>query len=71
MFNVTTSRPSRRKLSGAKAAGVRRIVIPGLADWATRGATPGGHTISSWGAERPYFTGLSRSHFKVAEGEGF
>jgi hypothetical protein len=37
---------------------------------ATLGATPGGHTRSSWGAERPYFTGLSRSHFKVAEREG-
>src|SRR6202051_4778462 len=51
-----------------KAAGVHRIVITGR-PWqigATFGATPGGHTRSSWGAERPYFTGLSRSHFKVA-----
>jgi len=55
-----------------KAAGVRRIVIPGR-PWqigATFGATPGGHTRSSWGAERPYFTGLSRSHFIMAEREG-
>src|ERR1700730_4137414 len=56
-----------------KAAGVHRIVITGR-PWqigATFGATPGGHTRSSWGAERPYFTGLSRSHFKMAEREGF
>ena len=37
---------------------------------ATRGATPWGHTRSFWGAERPYFTGLSRSRFIVAEREG-
>src|ERR1700737_1469959 len=55
-----------------KAAGVHRIVITGR-PWqigATFGATPGGHTRSSWGAERPYFTGFSRSYFKVAEREG-
>src|ERR1700731_1992189 len=38
---------------------------------ATLGATPEGYTGKSGRAERPYFTGLSRSHFKVAEREGF
>jgi hypothetical protein len=35
------------------------------------GATPGGYTGKPGRAKRPYFTGLSRSHFKVAEREGF
>jgi hypothetical protein len=35
------------------------------------GATPGGHTRKVLGAKGPYFTGLSRSHFKVAERKGF
>ena len=38
---------------------------------ATLGATPGGYTGKPGRAKRPYFTGLSRSHFKVAEREGF
>jgi hypothetical protein len=38
---------------------------------ATLGATPRGHTRSSWGAEGPYFTGLSRRRFIMAEREGF
>ena len=76
MFNVTTSRPSRRKLRGARppvCAGLSypdgrgRLGLP----WGYPGATPGGHTISAWGAERPYFTGLSRGCFKVAEREEF
>lgn len=36
---------------------------------ATLGATPGGYTGKSGRAERPYFTGLSRSHSKVSERE--
>jgi hypothetical protein len=35
------------------------------------GATPRGYTSNPWGAERPYFTGLSRGYFNVAEREGF
>jgi hypothetical protein len=51
----------------------RQKVAAGEDAWqtgATLGATPGGHTSSSWGARRPYLTGFSRSHFKVAEREG-
>ena len=32
---------------------------------------PRGYTGNSARAERPYFTGVSRSHFNVAEREGF
>src|ERR1700755_55209 len=68
MFNVTTSRPSRRKLSGARPPVSAGLSYP---DGRGRlGLHPGGHTRSSWGAERPYFTGFSRSYFKVAEREG-
>lgn len=35
------------------------------------GATPWGYTGQSGRAERPYFTGLSRSRFIMAEREGF
>lgn len=38
---------------------------------ATFGATPGGYTGKSGRARSPYFTGLSRSRFIVAEREGF
>jgi hypothetical protein len=37
----------------------------------TLGATPGGYTSKFPVCRRPDFTGLSRSHFKVAEREGF
>jgi len=37
----------------------------------TLGATPGGYTGKPGRAKRPYFTGLSRGYFKVAEREGF
>lgn len=37
----------------------------------TSGATPWGYTGQSGRAERPYFTGLSRSRFIMAEREGF
>jgi hypothetical protein len=41
-----------------------------VADWGPLGATPGGYTGKSGRAGKPYFTGLSRSCFKVAEREG-
>jgi hypothetical protein len=39
--------------------------------WPRAVADPGGYTGKPGRAKRPYFTGLSRSHFKVAEREGF
>jgi hypothetical protein len=42
-----------------------------VADKAALGATPKGYTGKPGRAKRPYFTGLSRSHFMVAEREGF
>jgi hypothetical protein len=50
-----------------------RCLPSGRPSWqngATLGATPRGYTGNSGRAEMPYFTGLSRSHFKVAEREG-
>jgi hypothetical protein len=41
-----------------------------VADWGPPGAILGGYTGKSERAVRPYFTGLSRSCFKVAEREG-
>jgi hypothetical protein len=38
---------------------------------ATLGATPGGYTGNPGRTRKPYFAGVSRSHFKVAEREGF
>jgi hypothetical protein len=49
----------------------RCLWLPAMAIWGhPRGYTLGPHQ-KFWGAERPYFTGLSRSHFNVAEREGF
>jgi hypothetical protein len=63
--------PSRDIGQGMTAA-LRQdcVFAPAMARWATLGATPWGHTSRSWGAGRPYLTGLSRSRFIMAEREG-
>ena len=49
----------------------RRELLPlGPAPWQIT-SNPWGYTGKPGRAKRPYFTGLSRSHFKVAEREGF
>lgn len=68
---ISAETPSRDR---SASAGRRAEVVFRQQTWhpsATFGATPRGHTRSSWSAVRPYFTGLSRSRFIMAEREGF